>query len=43
MIQEKFSNQILAQVPLLKKEAKGIKTLEKIAEILYGKPLTEKT
>ncbi|MBC7100658.1 MAG: TRC40/GET3/ArsA family transport-energizing ATPase [Methanobacteriales archaeon] len=43
MIREKFSDKILAQVPLLKKEAKGMKTLEKIAEILYGKPLTEKT
>lgn len=38
MIESKFSDQLVAQIPLLKEEAKGIETLEKVAELLYGKP-----
>ena len=38
MIEEKFSDQLVAEVPLLKEEAKGLETLETVAEILYGKP-----
>ncbi|MFB2623098.1 MULTISPECIES: TRC40/GET3/ArsA family transport-energizing ATPase [Methanothermobacter] len=37
-IREKFSDQVVAEVPLLKEEAKGIDTLEKIARQLYGEP-----
>ncbi|MCG2827856.1 TRC40/GET3/ArsA family transport-energizing ATPase [Methanothermobacter sp. K4] len=37
-IREKFSDQVVAEVPLLKEEAKGIETLEKIARQLYGEP-----
>ncbi len=40
-IREKFSDQVVAEVPLLKKEAKGIDTLERIAEQLYGEPSAE--
>ncbi|MDI6818126.1 MAG: TRC40/GET3/ArsA family transport-energizing ATPase [Methanothermobacter sp.] len=40
-IREKFSDKVVAEVPLLKKEAKGIETLEKIAEQLYGEPEPE--
>ncbi len=40
-IKEKFSDKVVAEVPLLKKEAKGIDTLEKIAEILYAEPLKD--
>ncbi|MGB9837225.1 TRC40/GET3/ArsA family transport-energizing ATPase [Methanothermobacter sp.] len=39
-IREKFSDQVVAEVPLLKEEAKGIDTLEKIARQLYGEPET---
>ncbi len=38
LINEKFSEQVVAQIPLLVTEAKGMDTLEKIAEILYGEP-----
>ncbi|MDI9614570.1 TRC40/GET3/ArsA family transport-energizing ATPase [Methanothermobacter sp.] len=37
-IREKFSDQVVAEVPLLKEEAKGMETLEKIARQLYGEP-----
>ncbi len=40
-IRERFSDQVVAEVPLLKKEAKGIDTLERIAEQLYGEPSAE--
>jgi arsenite/tail-anchored protein-transporting ATPase len=36
-IQEKFSDQLVAELPLLNTEAKGIETLEQVAEMLYGK------
>lgn len=36
-IHEKFQDQLVAEVPLLKEEAKGVNTLENIAELLYGK------
>ncbi len=36
-IHEKFHDQLVAEVPLLKEEAKGVDTLENIAELLYGK------
>ncbi|ENN95746.1 arsenite-activated ATPase ArsA [Methanocaldococcus villosus KIN24-T80] len=36
MIKEKFGDKVIAYVPLLKKEAKGIETLKEISKILYG-------
>ena len=38
MIEEKFSDQLVAEIPLLKEEAKGLESLEKISEMLYGQP-----
>ena len=36
MIKEKFGGKVIAHVPLLKTEAKGVETLKEIAKILYG-------
>ena len=36
MIKEKFGDKVIAYVPLLRTEAKGIETLKQIAKILYG-------
>jgi len=36
MIEEKFGDKVIAHVPLLKTEAKGVETLREIAKILYG-------
>ncbi|EHP88568.1 TRC40/GET3/ArsA family transport-energizing ATPase [Methanotorris formicicus] len=36
MIKEKFGDKVIAHVPLLKTEAKGVETLREIAKILYG-------
>lgn len=38
LINETFSDQVVAQLPLLTTEAKGMDTLEQIGEILYGSP-----
>jgi arsenite/tail-anchored protein-transporting ATPase len=38
MINDKFGEQLIAELPLLNKEAKGKETLEEIAKILYGPP-----
>ena len=35
-IHEKFQGQLVAELPLLKEEAKGLSTLEKVGELLYG-------
>ncbi len=35
-IHEKFQGQLVAELPLLKEEAKGVSTLEKVGELLYG-------
>ncbi|GAB4307151.1 MAG: TRC40/GET3/ArsA family transport-energizing ATPase [Methanobacteriaceae archaeon] len=35
-IHEKFGGQLIAEVPLLKEEAKGLDTLKEVANILYG-------
>ncbi|HIP17605.1 MAG TPA: arsenic-transporting ATPase [Methanothermococcus okinawensis] len=37
LIKEKFGDKVIAQVNLLKTEAKGIDTLKRISEMLYGK------
>lgn len=37
-IQEKFGNQLIAQIPLQAEEVKGMEKLTHIAEILYGEP-----
>jgi len=36
MIKEKFGNQVIAEIPLLNHEVKGMDELKKIGEILYG-------
>lgn len=36
MIKEKFGNQVIAEIPLLNHEVKGMEELKKIGEILYG-------
>ncbi len=36
LIEEKFGDKVIAQVPLLRTEAKGVDTLREIANILYG-------
>jgi len=36
MIKEKFGNQVIAEIPLMDREVKGIDDLKKIGEILYG-------
>ncbi|XRO76916.1 TRC40/GET3/ArsA family transport-energizing ATPase [Methanocaldococcus sp. 10A] len=36
MIKEKFGDKVIAYVPLLRTEAKGVETLKQIAKILYG-------
>jgi arsenite-transporting ATPase len=35
LINQKFSNQIISQIPLFKEEIKGVKKLEELSEILY--------
>lgn len=37
MIKEKFGNQVIAEIPLMNHEVKGMDELKKIGEILYGK------
>ena len=36
MIKEKFGSKVIAQVPLLRTEAKGLEVLKEISKILYG-------
>jgi len=40
-IQEKFGNQLIAQIPLQAEEVKGMEKLTNIAQILYGEPEIE--
>ncbi len=35
-IQQKFGNQVIAEIPLMNHEVKGMDELKKIGEILYG-------
>jgi arsenite-transporting ATPase len=37
-IQQKFGNQVIAQIPLQTEEVKGMDKLTHIADILYGEP-----
>lgn len=40
-IQEKFGNQLIAQIPLQAEEVKGMEKLTNIGQILYGEPEAE--
>jgi arsenite-transporting ATPase len=42
MIKEKFGNQVIAEIPLLNHEVKGMDELKKIGEILYGESNEDK-